>query len=101
MPGLSFGSPYILVALVLLPGIWWLLRVTPPMARRVVFPPLRLLLGLRDSEETPARTPWWLLLFRVVAAALVILALAQPMTGSPLLTGSSVPIAIFIDDGWT
>ena len=30
----------------LLPAIWWLLRVTPPLPRRVVFPPLRLLLGL-------------------------------------------------------
>ena len=34
LPGLTFGSPLILAALVLLPAIWWLLRVTPPMARR-------------------------------------------------------------------
>jgi len=53
---LSFGAPWILAALVLLPAIWFLLRVTPPLPRRVVFPPLRLLLGLKDTEETP-RTP--------------------------------------------
>ena len=54
---LSFGAPWILAALVLLPAIWFLLRVTPPLPRRVVFPPLRLLLGLKDTEETPAHTP--------------------------------------------
>ena len=34
--------PWILAALIALPAIWWLLRVTPPAPRRVVFPPLRL-----------------------------------------------------------
>ncbi len=101
IPGLSFGTPLILGALVLLPLVWWLLRVTPPVARRVVFPPLRLLLGLKDSEETPARTPWWLLLFRVIAAALVILALAEPMIGVPPKLGHSGPLVLFIDNGWT
>ena len=36
-------------------------------------------MGLHAREETPARTPWWLLLLRMVAAALVILALARPV----------------------
>src|SRR5690348_3774135 len=100
LPGLSFGSPLILAALVLLPAIWWLLRVTPPVARRVVFPPLRLLLGLKDTEETPARTPWWLLLFRIIAAALIILALAEPMIGAPPPVGQTGPLVLFIDNGW-
>jgi hypothetical protein len=101
LPGLTFGSPLILAALVLLPAIWWLLRVTPPVARRVVFPPLRLLLGLKDQEETPARTPWWLLLFRIIAAGLVIVALSEPMIGAPPPVGHSGPIVLFIDNGWT
>lgn len=101
LPGLSFGSPLILAALVLLPAIWWLLRVTPPMARRVVFPPLRLLLGLKDTEETPARTPWWLLLFRIIAAALIIVALAEPLIGAPPPVGKTGPLVLFIDNGWT
>ena len=101
LPGLSFGAPLILAALILLPAIWWLLRVTPPMARRVVFPPLRLLLGLRDTEETPARTPWWLLLLRILTAALVILALAEPMVGAVPPPGKPGPLVLFIDNGWT
>ena len=68
---LSFGEPLILSALVALPVLWWLLRVTPPLPRRTLFPPLRLLRGLEDEEQTPAATPWWLLLLRLLAAALL------------------------------
>jgi hypothetical protein len=101
LSGLSFGAPLILAALVVLPAIWWLLRVTPPLPRRVVFPPLRLLLGLSGKEETPARTPWWLLLLRLAAAALVIVALAEPLFGrGPQIAGQG-PVLLFIDNGWT
>jgi hypothetical protein len=98
---LSFGAPWILAALVVLPAIWFLLRVTPPSPKRVVFPPLRLLLGLKDSEETPSRTPFWLLILRLIAATLVIFALAQPMLGQPAQIAGSGPIVLFIDNGWT
>src|SRR5690606_35403783 len=80
---LTFGTPLILTALLALPVLWWLLRVTPPQPRRTVFPPLRLLRGLEDEEQTPAATPWWLLLLRLAVAALVILALADPLLGRP------------------
>ena len=46
--------------------------LTPPTPRRVAFPAVRLLYDLPVSEETPSRTPWWLLLLRIVAAALVM-----------------------------
>ena len=78
---LSFGTPWILAALIVLPALWWLLKVTPPQPRRILFPPMRLLLGLKDEEQTPAHTPWWLLLLRLVAAGLLILALADPLLG--------------------
>jgi hypothetical protein len=101
LSGLSFGVPWILAALVVLPAIWWLLRVTPPLPRRVVFPPLRLLLGLSGKEETPARTPWWLLLLRLLAAALVIAALADPIFGKPPAIAGTGPVVLFVDNGWT
>ena len=101
LSGLSFGAPWILSALLTLPAIWWLLRVTPPTPRRVVFPPLRLLLGLSGEEETPARTPWWLLALRLIAAACVIVAVADPLLGkAPQIPGSG-PLILFIDNGWT
>ncbi|MBV9540255.1 MAG: BatA domain-containing protein, partial [Alphaproteobacteria bacterium] len=101
LSGLSFGTPLILWALAALPAIWFLLRVTPPLPRRVVFPPLRLLLGLRATEETPARTPWWLLLLRLIAAALMIVALAEPIFGKPPEIAGNGPVVLFVDNGWT
>ena len=101
LSGLSFGAPWILAALLVLPVIWWLLRVTPPLPRRVVFPPLRLLLGLSGDEETPAQTPWWLLLLRLIATACVIIALSDPLIGkAPPIAGTG-PMVLFIDNGWT
>jgi len=46
---LNFGAPWILAALIGLPALWWLLKVTPPQPRRILFPPLRLLLRDRKS----------------------------------------------------
>ena len=76
---IAFAVPWILGALIVLPVLWWLLRLTPPSPRIVQFPAIRLLRDLVAREETPARTPLWLLIMRTVLAALVILALAQPL----------------------
>src|ERR1700742_3519003 len=98
---ITFTAPWVLAALIGLPVLWWLLRVTPPQPRRIPFPPLRLLLGLKDEEQTPAHTPWWLLLLRLVAAALLILALADPLLGrAPKIAGDG-PLVLVIDNGWT
>ncbi|MBO6905085.1 MAG: BatA domain-containing protein, partial [Parvibaculum sp.] len=43
---LAFASPWILLGLAALPAIWWLLRVSPPLPKRVRFPAIRLLVGL-------------------------------------------------------
>src|SRR5438067_1414238 len=97
---LAFASPWLLAALAALPVIWWLLRVTPPAPRRIVFPAIRLLLGLTPREETPARTPWWLILLRTVLAALVILALAHPVLNPQTRLAGTGPLVLLIDDGW-
>src|ERR1700710_141450 len=99
---LSFAEPALLLGLLSLPVLWWLLRVMPPRPRRIEFPPTRLLLDIAPKEETPSRTPWWLTALRLMAAALVILAAAgpiwNPQTG---LAGSSKPLVILLDDGWS
>ncbi|HTQ13736.1 MAG TPA: DUF4159 domain-containing protein [Rhizomicrobium sp.] len=97
----TFATPWLLWALVALPAIWILLRVTPPAPRRVVFPPLRLLLGLAAPQETPARTPWWLLLLRLAVAALIVVALAGPSIGQPPKSLGNGPLVLFVDNGWT
>src|SRR5947209_16682016 len=97
---LAFASPWLLAALAALPVIWWLLRVTPPAPRRIAFPAIRLLLGLTPREETPARTPWWLILLRTVLAALVILALPHPVLNPQSRLAGPGPVALILDDGW-
>ena len=96
----AFATPWLLVALAALPVIWWLLRVTPPAPRRIAFPAIRLLFGLRPREETPARTPWWLILLRTVLAALVILALSHPLLNPRAHLSGLGPLVLVIDDGW-
>ncbi len=99
---LTFISPLMLLALVLLPVIWWLLRLTPPKPNVELFPPLQILRSLAKKQETPAHSPWWLTLLRLVMAAFVILALAEPIwnpTKATLNTNGSV--LIVVDDGWT
>ncbi len=95
-----FASPWVLFALAALPLLWWLLRVTPPSPRKEVFPAIRLLFGLVANAETPARTPWWLLLLRIVAAALVIVGLARPVLDAGASLAGSGPVLLVIDDGW-
>jgi len=99
---LGFAEPLVLIGLLTLPALWWLLRLVPPRPRRIDFPPTRLLLEIAPREETPARTPWWLTLMRLVLAGLVITAAAGPLWNPPLTTMTTrAPIAILIDDGWT
>src|SRR3977135_159461 len=99
---LSFAEPFLLLGLLSLPVLWWLLRVMPPRPKRIEFPPTRLLFDIAPKEETPSRTPWWLTLLRLTAAALIILAAAgpiwNPQTG---LAGSKAPLVILLDDGWS
>src|ERR1700684_2425137 len=97
LAALNFGAPWILAPLLPLPVLWWLLKVTPPQPRRILFPPLRLLLGLKDEKQTPAHTPWWLLLLRLIAGGLLIVALADPLLGrAPTLAGNG-PLILVID----
>jgi hypothetical protein len=98
---LSFAFPMVLTALVLLPVIWWLLRLTPPRPQSELFPPLRILARLIRKEETPAKSPWWLTLLRLAMAAFVILAMAGPILNprEARLAGEG-PVAIVIDNGW-
>ena len=97
---MSFAAPWLLLALPLLPLLWWLLRVTPPQPARQDFPAAMLLRDLPLAEETPARTPWWVLLMRVAAAALLILGLARPVLGPSGEGAGAGTLLLVLDDGW-
>jgi Domain of unknown function (DUF4159)/Aerotolerance regulator N-terminal len=98
---LSFLTPFALWGLLALPIIWWLLRFTPPRPQIIQFPPLRILLGLKNKLSTPDKTPWWLLLLRLALAAFLIIAVSHPMLRQNTLTkNSSGPLLLIVDDGW-
>lgn len=76
---LGFITPWLLAALIVLPILWLILRAVPPAPIRQRFPGVALLLGLKDDEAVSDRTPWWLLLLRMLAVAAMIIGLAGPV----------------------
>ncbi|WP_395515885.1 DUF4159 domain-containing protein [Pseudorhizobium flavum] len=101
MSAFAFANPAILLGLLALPLIWWLLRLTPPRPTTEVFPPLRILAGVLKREETPAQSPWWLTLLRMLLAAALILAIANPVLNPRAGSlDSGGPLVLVVDNGW-
>ncbi len=97
---LGFGAAWVLSGLFLLPALWWLLRVLPPAPKRLYFPALIFLLGLKDKENESRKTPWWLLALRLLAAGCLIVALAQPILNpAPKVAGQGA-LLILRDGSW-
>ena len=97
---IAFAQPWLLLAIAALPVLWLLLRVIPPAPRRLSFPAIRLLTGLAAAEETPAKTPLWLVLLRLAIAALIICGLAQPLLNPDRQLSGSGPLILVMDNGW-
>ena len=51
----AFASPWVLAAAATLPLIWFLLRITPPAMRRVAFPAVILMFGLKPTQPWKGR----------------------------------------------
>ncbi|CAN1539087.1 Double transmembrane domain [Rhabdaerophilaceae bacterium] len=102
MSALAFAAPLALVALVILPALYLLLRLTPPPPKRLPLPTLPLVQDLLGREREPSRTPLWLLLLRLAMAAALILAAAGPrwQPDTTAVPGGAGPLVLMIDDGW-
>ncbi|MCR8825330.1 DUF4159 domain-containing protein [Pseudosulfitobacter koreensis] len=99
--GIGFTAPWLLVALAALPILWLILRAVPPAPIRRRFPGVALLLGLNDADAVSDRTPWWLMLLRMLAVALVILGLAGPvMNPETERARISGPLLVVLDGTW-
>ena len=97
---LAFAAPWVLAALAALPVLLWLMRITPPTPKRIDFPAIRLLFGLETPQETPAKTPLWLLILRALVATLIIVALANPILNPGANLSGTGPVVLVVDDGW-
>ncbi|RUY33702.1 RNA-binding protein, partial [Mesorhizobium sp. M7A.F.Ca.US.001.04.1.1] len=83
------------------PVIWWLLRLTPPKPQTEIFPPLKILARVLKREETPQQSPWWLTLLRLLMAALIVAALADPVFNPrEKLPAEGAALALVIDNDW-
>jgi len=99
---IGFTAPWLLAALIALPILWLILRAVPPAPVRQRFPGVVLLLGLRDEDSVTDRTPWWLLLLRMLALAAVIIGLAGPVLNPEgnSKAASKEPLLIVLDASW-
>ncbi len=97
---LGFTAPWLLAALAALPILWLLLRAVPPAPIRRRFPGVALLLGLKDDESEADKTPWWLLLLRLLAVAAFILGFAGPLLNPDTRAAGSGPVLIVADGTW-
>ncbi|ASM74082.1 MULTISPECIES: DUF4159 domain-containing protein [Roseobacteraceae] len=99
--GIGFTAPWLLIALAALPVLWLILRAVPPAPIRRRFPGVALLLGLTDAGAVSDRTPWWLMLLRMLAVALVILGLAGPvMNPQAERARETGPLLVVLDGTW-
>ncbi|WP_158966001.1 DUF4159 domain-containing protein [Chachezhania sediminis] len=98
--GIGFTAPWLLLGLAALPVLWLLLRAVPPAPIRRMFPGVTLLLGLKDDETVTDRTPWWLLLMRILAVAAVIVGLAGPVLNPRSQAPGSGPVLVLLDASW-
>jgi hypothetical protein len=98
--GLGFTAPWLLLGLLVLPLLWILLRAVPPAPRKQIFPAVTLLLGLADKDSQSDRTPWWLLLLRLLAVAAAILGFAGPVLNPTREAAGSGPLVLVLDGSW-
>ena len=99
---IGFAAPWLLAALALLPILWLILRAVPPAPIRRMFPGVALLIGLKDDDSVTDRTPWWLLLLRMLAVAAVIIGLAGPILNpeDDAQANTDMPLMVVLDSSW-
>jgi len=97
---IGFAAPWLLLGLIALPILWILLRAVPPAPIKRRFPGVALLLGLQDDESQSDRTPWWLLLLRLLAVAAIIIGFAGPVLNPQTRTAGDGPLLIVADGTW-
>ena len=97
----GFTAPWLLLALAALPVLWLILRAVPPAPIQRRFPGVALLLGLQDDESQTDRTPWWLILLRVLAVAAVIVGFAGPLLNPDDEDAAGLgPLLVLMDGTW-
>ncbi len=99
---IMFAAPLALFALLGLPLLWFVLRATPPQPKAAELPSLALFQDLAHREETPDKTPWWIILLRILVVTLAILGLSRPIWSPPAPETSDArgDLILLVDNDW-
>lgn len=100
LANLAFLEPGLLYALLTLPLVWLVVRSLPPQPKRLDFPGIRLLMRPDQDSPPPTGTPWWLILLRILIAALLIIAMARPVLRPEAGLPGTGDLLIVMDNGW-
>ncbi len=95
----SLVNPWLLLALAGLPVLWWWLRALPPPPQSVAFPAISLIQN-RQAPVAQSRPPFWLILLRLLLAAVLILAASAPVWRSDNKSIKNNRLVIVVDNGW-
>ena len=99
---LSFYHPLYLISLLLLPLIYFLIKLTPPQPHVILFPPISILKKLVPAEKTPKNSPLLLFIVRLFLVGAIITALAGPYYQiSDKVIINNQPLLIVVDDSWS
>jgi len=97
---LSFFTPLAFAGFIILPLVWWIVRLTPPRPHRVRFPAIRLLAQVTTRHRSSRSFPWWLLVLRLVMVAMLVTGAATPVYNPSSAMQSNGPLVIIVNDGW-
>lgn len=97
---LSYTYPWLLLAGLGLPALWWLLRTQQPPPQMMPSSLTRLIAKVQPREETPDQTPLWQLYLRTTAAAMFITGMAQPLIDPQEPLAGNGPLLLVVDNGW-
>ena len=98
--GLGFITPWVLVILLIVPILWLVLRAVPPAPKRIRFPGVSLLIGLKDNDVQSDKTPWWLLFLRAIIFCCLIVGFAGPIFNIEPVTNQKNDLLIVMEGSW-
>ena len=98
--GLGFITPWVLVILLIVPILWLVLRAVPPAPKRIRFPGVSLLIGLKDNDVQSDKTPWWLLFLRAIIFCCLIVGFAGPIFNIEPVTNPKNDLLIVMEGSW-
>ncbi len=97
---IGFLTPWLLTALVALPILWILLGRCRRRRSGGGFRAWRCFWAARDDDAETDKTPWWLLLLRMLAVAAAIVGFAGPVLNPEQKQAGSGPLLVVLDGGW-